>query len=1690
MNIKKNIIKIIIINIIFIFCAFLQIENTSAIYRNTLNTSVSLTIVDPATNYVVTFKYYNGDDDTERPKKYGDTVGPLSSPTKEGYNFIGWYTTPDTGGTKISTDTVITGPVTFHARYVAIVCKKAASGTLHTETCGTGGGCLKHDYTTTSPDNVITYGTIAGASDPVAGNAYDCDVNADGVFSPTTERFYFIRSINDSLNGGIDKAALVHYTSFDQDGQMDSSIDRLNYEYEPGKAYLPNSTTWPTNDPWDNSALITFDEKTTRYITLDDLAEGCGGEVELNNVSFLSSCQYFLENSRYQSSSLGRAGLWIEKTNNKLYRIQTQTVQVQTPTDSASKNTVRPVIEIPYNAIEGYRERAAYNIYFDSDGGTFASNGSSILTKTLYEGQQLGSLESPTKTNYVFDGWYTDNSWTTEVTSSMVVTGSVTYIAKWSEIPDNLRTVFYIPGKCTFTASGQNTDITSSTNDCISTINPTGSPIDYTATSNRYIDTGVSLYSSANHDKDYEISFEIEDYDYSVQVAQATLMNTKNEATGYPGVVFRKDNNVATKFELASRRTSGGNAIETFVASTVTKVSIFRTNGEIHYSINDGEKIFLNNLSQYNPVFNLPVWFGAAPADANATTAQRYLTGTLKNMRIKISPDDHSVTFNGEGGTVSISPNTMTVNHGSSIGAANLPTASKPGKYFDGWYTAASGGTKITGEEIITTDGIEYHAQYKDIYIITFNTDGGTIAYSPSTTETVSGNTMEVADGNTISVLPSATKIGFALDGWYTAPNGGGTKYQGNEIISADATYYAYWVVVSDYSITFESNGGSAVPGMTVPAGSPLGSLPADPIRNDYTFDGWYEDDVTFLIPVTVNTVPTGTTTYFAKWLLDSSYVAQIGSTYYTSLSSAFDAITDNTPTTIIILQDIPMTTKITIPANRDITLNIGNHVISNSSQNVFENNGTLRIHDGTIRDTANQGAINNNGGANLYVSGGIIENTSNRQGIYNKGNLYISGDAIIRTSAVQRGAIDNDDANAVIEISGGTIQSTSSSSKTGALRIVSGTVRVTGGTIISASTATAVSEKGDYAAAIYNKGNLTIGTQDGSHSTSAPIIQAKRYGVYSTVNYSFYDGILKGVTGAVNDETLITATESGTQKVNDTEVISGSTYNRLYYEAPNGYQITLNANGGSGIPAYVTITQGSAINNSLPTPSKTNCYFGGWYEDDVTFAIPVTSATVPSGDTTYHAKWIDTVLLANITNDEIDLLVNGTETINVTNTSSIEAYTYSSLNPSIASVNSSGVVTANAIGVAKIALTGNLSSEVKYVTVRVNIANDIETFDIIPDAMRTYFNNISTWAAGQTDSNHSSYDTYMSNNLSNYNCIDFDGDNRLSATGSVYCDLPNHYDTGVNGNVNVYEYDYVNDTTSSASYVTVNNGELYNFIPGKAYYWESASDSSVNGKLYAYGERRIIQIDNLKSGSSDTYFQTRNVRDLGGIPVTYQDSGNVTRTGTIKYGKLFRGEKIWGGAGNSLQYFTKLGINHEMDLRADSEPVSGEEDSFAAASKIIKSGSSKTYEIIHYGIDYNNDYMANYTLARNALIEIMNAFTDVNNTDYSLYFHCRIGADRTGTIAYLLEGLLGVSEEDRYRDYEMSVFFGLDERTRFYTNKTTNYVKFVHMKKAIRDAGDGVNEDVVAWFLAGSTNQQADMDLIQSFRSAMIDIN
>ena len=110
-----------------------------------------------------------------------------------------------------------------------------------------------------------------------------------------------------------------------------------------------------------------------------------------------------------------------------------------------------------------------------------------------------------------------------------------------------------------------------------------------------------------------------------------------------------------------------------------------------------------------------------------------------------------------------------------------------------------------------------------------------------------------------------------------------------------------------------------------------------------------------------------------------------------------------------------------------------------------------------------------------------------------------------------------------------------------------------------------------------------------------------------------------------------------------------------------------------------------------------------------------------------------------------------------------------------------------------------------------------------------------------------------------------------------------------------------------------------------------------------------------------------------------------------------------------------------------------------------------------------------------------------------NIYFHCTIGTDRTGTTAYFLEGLLGVSEEYRVRDYELSYYFGLvvglGARDRYHDDLTSTYTypRFEFMHTAYP-----TNQDIYDWFTYGddATQLAEDNALITAFRNAMIDFN
>ena len=129
--------------------------------------------------------------------------------------------------------------------------------------------------------------------------------------------------------------------------------------------------------------------------------------------------------------------------------------------------------------------------------------------------------------------------------------------------------------------------------------------------------------------------------------------------------------------------------------------------------------------------------------------------------------------------------------------------------------------------------------------------------------------------------LPEPTRDDYTFVGWNSRANGKGTTYD-NESINAldkDTTVYSIWTK-EEINITFVENGGSDVDDMTIGYDTPIGDLPTTSKENErvtennndviigYIFDGWYRDPE-FTSKVSSTTTFTDDATLYAKWVED-----------------------------------------------------------------------------------------------------------------------------------------------------------------------------------------------------------------------------------------------------------------------------------------------------------------------------------------------------------------------------------------------------------------------------------------------------------------------------------------------------------------------------------------------------------------------------------------------------------------------------------------------------------------------------------------------------------------------------------------------------------------------------------------------------------------------------------------------------
>ena len=186
--------------------------------------------------------------------------------------------------------------------------------------------------------------------------------------------------------------------------------------------------------------------------------------------------------------------------------------------------------------------------------------------------------------------------------------------------------------------------------------------------------------------------------------------------------------------------------------------------------------------------------------------------------------NQYTVTVKPENGKADI---IITQDYGTPITA---PTLTREGYTFKGWDKEIP--------ETMPAENITVKAQWEiNQYTITFDTNGGS-EIAPITQDY----------GTEITAPDNPTRKGYTFKGW--------DREIPETMPAENITVKAQWEI-NQYTITFDTNGGSEIAPITQDYGTEI-TAPADPTRKGYTFKGWDKE-----IP---ETMPAGNITVKAQW--------------------------------------------------------------------------------------------------------------------------------------------------------------------------------------------------------------------------------------------------------------------------------------------------------------------------------------------------------------------------------------------------------------------------------------------------------------------------------------------------------------------------------------------------------------------------------------------------------------------------------------------------------------------------------------------------------------------------------------------------------------------------------------------------------------------------------------------------------
>lgn len=221
------------------------------------------------------------------------------------------------------------------------------------------------------------------------------------------------------------------------------------------------------------------------------------------------------------------------------------------------------------------------------------------------------------------------------------------------------------------------------------------------------------------------------------------------------------------------------------------------------YEIRGNSPGFLHICAELNtPSKNVPlrVNFGTAPSVSMTTYTQVTVTTGWSDYMSGKTPTDYFVPRTSRYAKIEKSGNELVLRrlritftgggtyyakyNGGKLSSVPGTPGTRSGYTFSGWFTAKTGGTKVTTSYVFNDDTTVYSQWTANKYTVTLRPGGGS----------VSPTTITVTYDSAYGALPTPTRSGYTFKGWYTSSSGG-TKVDGDTKVTTAGNHilYAQW---------------------------------------------------------------------------------------------------------------------------------------------------------------------------------------------------------------------------------------------------------------------------------------------------------------------------------------------------------------------------------------------------------------------------------------------------------------------------------------------------------------------------------------------------------------------------------------------------------------------------------------------------------------------------------------------------------------------------------------------------------------------------------------------------------------------------------------------------------------------------------------------------------------------------------